>query len=194
MNTALLIVDPQNDFFPGGALAVEGGDAVIPRLNEVMTVRPDLPVYISRDWHPSGTVHFEHWPPHCIQGTAGAEFHDNLQVPGDARIITKGADPDDDGGYSAFEGRLEGGPRLIDALREAGVERLLVGGLATDYCVRATVLDACAHGFDVTLLTDAIRAVELEEGDEAAALSAMRAAGATLTTTARLLGAAASEQ
>src|SRR6185369_12106587 len=134
---ALVIVDVQNDFCPGGALAVERGDEVVPRLNAYIEkfTHAGLPVFATRDWHPEKTIHFSayggQWPPHCIQGTAGAEFRSDLRLPADAVIVTAGAAPDEDG-YSGFDGRGAGGT-LEEMLRKAGVERIFVGGLATDY-------------------------------------------------------------
>lgn len=184
---ALLIVDVQNDFCPGGALAVERGDRVVPVLNEY-AARIDGEggaVYASRDWHPSETRHFQSgggpWPPHCIRNTEGAAFHPELALPAGAVIITKGDNPRDDG-YSAFDGHASDGRSLADLLRASRASRLLIGGLATDYCVRASVLDAIDQGFDVVLLLDAIRGIDAEEGDVARAIDAMLRAGATTAT------------
>lgn len=184
---ALLIVDVQTDFCPGGALAVPGGDRVVPVLNRYLAAfeRRGLPVFASRDWHPAETRHFEAgggpWPPHCVAGTAGAAFHPDLALPETAVVVSKGTDPEDDG-YSAFEAKTPDGTVLEDALRRRGVGRLFVGGLATDYCVRATVLDAAARGFRPVLLLDAIRGIDVEPGDQARALDAMLRAGATPAT------------
>ncbi len=190
--TALLIVDVQNDFCPGGALAVNEGDQVIPPLNEAATAvaqRGGL-VLASRDWHPRQTKHFAEfggkWPVHCVQGTEGAAFHPNLRLPEGTIIISKGTGTEDDG-YSAFEGHTDTGETLDAVLREHGVKRLLVGGLATDYCVRASALDALKHGYEVIVLTDAIRGVDLQSGDSERALQEMQAAGARLMTTAEAL-------
>ncbi len=192
MNTALLIVDVQNDFCPGGALAVNEGDQVIPPLNraaEAIAQRGGL-VLASRDWHPRETKHFAEfggkWPVHCVQGTAGAAFHPDLKLPADTIIISKGTGSEDDG-YSAFEGRAEDGRTLHEMLQTHGVRKLLVGGLATDYCVRASVLDALKHGYEVVVLTDAIRGVNLQPDDSENALREMHAAGARLATTADAL-------
>lgn len=184
-DTALLIIDVQNDFCPGGALAVAGGDAVVPVLNLQIAaaVSRAWPVYASRDWHPPGTAHFAPsgpWPVHCVRDTPGAAFHPDLRLPHDAIIVTKGQHPVDDG-YSAFEGKVAGGGTLLDDLRRRGITRLIVGGLATDYCVKASVLDALTHGFAVTVVTDAIAAVDLAPLDGARALDTMRQAGATLS-------------
>lgn len=184
---ALLIVDVQNDFCPGGALAVPEGDRVVPVLNEYIEAfrSRGLPVYASRDWHPAETRHFEAgggpWPPHCVAGSEGAAFHPELALPGEATVVSKGTDPTDDG-YSAFEAESERGRELEDALRESGVRRLFVGGLATDYCVRASVLDAAREGFRPVVLLDAIRGIDVEAGDQAAALDEMLRAGARTAT------------
>lgn len=184
-NSALLVVDVQNDFCPGGGLAVPEGDQVVPVLNRVISVlgRERVPVYASRDWHPADTRHFrEHggpWPPHCVQGTDGAAFHPDLRLPSDALIVSKGADASADG-YSPFEGRTSDGAGLLDDLRRRGIRHLYVGGLATDYCVKAAVLDALRAGLRVTVLTDAIRGVDVHPGDSERALAALRNAGARL--------------
>lgn len=180
---ALLIVDVQNDFCPGGALPVPRGDEVVERLNDYIErfQGAGLPIYASRDWHPEQTAHFAtgggRWPVHCVQGTAGADFHPGLRLPPGTPIVTKGTGAADDG-YSAFDGRLEGGEPFADRLRRDGVDHLYVGGLATDYCVRASVLDGLAEGIRVTLLGDASRGVEAQAGDVARAEREMQAAGA----------------
>jgi nicotinamidase/pyrazinamidase len=186
-DTALLIVDVQNDFCPGGALPVPDGDRVVPVLNRyIEQVQADGgDIIASRDWHPPGTRHFRAaggpWPPHCVQGTGGAAFHARLDLPTRAIIITKGDNPRDDG-YSAFDGADPQGRPLLDVLREKHVHKLLVGGLATDYCVRASVLDALRNGFDVVILLDAIRGIDLKDGDVARALDEMIRAGARTAT------------
>jgi len=184
---ALVIVDTQNDFCPGGALAVPNGDQVVPVLNEYARrfAEEALPIFASRDWHPEKTVHFKDyggkWPPHCIQGTRGAEFHPDLKLPEGTVIISKGMDPNEDA-YSVFQGRDPEGKPFAQALREKGVEHLYVGGLATDYCVRATVLAALQEGFRVTLLLDAVRGVDVNPGDSERAIQEMIAAGANTAT------------
>jgi nicotinamidase/pyrazinamidase len=183
MKDALLVVDVQNDFCPGGSLAVADGDTVVPILNQYMerAATAGIPIFASRDWHPAQTAHFSayggRWPPHCVQGTSGAAFHPDLRLPAGTVVVSKGMNPVDEG-YSLFEAWLEDGRDALTALRELGVTRVHVGGLATDYCVRATALDALAAGFDTFLLADAIRAVEVEPGDGARAIEEMRAAGA----------------
>jgi len=176
MEKALLIVDVQRDFCPGGALAAPGGDAVVPVINGLMDRFPL--VVASKDWHPRETVHFEKWPPHCIRGTAGAAFHPDLDEKGIDAVVLKGTGNTDDG-YSAFEATNED---LIYLLRKAGIKEVFVTGLATDYCVRATALDALDAGFRVTVITDAVRAVDLHPGDGAAALAEMQARGITCCT------------
>ncbi len=177
---AVLIVDVQNDFCPGGALAIEEGDRVIPVLNEWLRRAASTGAYIvaSRDWHPADHCSFTDqggtWPPHCIRETPGAAFHPALALPNDAWIISKGAAQERDN-YSAFDGTA-----LADQLREAGVERLWVGGLAQDVCVKWTVLDACREGFDTHVIADATRPVNLEPNDGDKAIEAMRAAGARI--------------
>ena len=183
--SALLIVDVQNDFCPGGALAVAEGDEVVPVLNRLAERAGalGLPVYASRDWHPAESVHFVtsggRWPVHCVAGTEGARLHPDLRLPPNAMIVTKGTANTDDG-YSAFEGSVTGRGRLIDDLRARGVTHLIVGGLATDYCVRASVLDARREGLAVTVVGDGVRAVDVQPGDGARALEEMQAAGAAL--------------
>lgn len=180
---ALVIVDVQNDFLPGGSLAVPHGDEVIPVLNRYISLfqQRHLPIYFTRDWHPAETRHFRSgggvWPPHCVQGTVGAEFHSELRIPSEAVIISKGMDPQEDS-YSAFQGKTAEGVDFLDELKRQGIDHLYVGGLATDYCVRFTVLDARHAGFDVTVLEDGIRGVDLQPGDSHRALEEMKEAGA----------------
>jgi len=184
---ALIIVDVQNDFCPGGALPVAHGDEIVARLNKLIeaVARAGQPIVYSRDWHPVMTCHFRQyggfWPAHCLQYTSGAEFHPALKVPQDAVIVSKGMDNKDDG-YSAFEGRIlaDGDKTLEEYLREQGVTDLCVGGLATDYCVKATVLDAQKLGFRVHLLLDACRAVDVNSGDGDKAVEEMYRAGASI--------------
>lgn len=183
MPDALIVVDVQNDFCPGGALPVAEGDAVVPVLNRYIerASAAGMPIYASRDWHPAQTRHFAAyggpWPPHCVQGTPGAAFHPGLRLPPDATVVSKGMSAEDVG-YSMMEARLPDGRDLLTALRQAGITRLHVGGLATDYCVRATVLDALRDGFETLLLVDAVRAVDVTPGDGERALGEMLAAGA----------------
>jgi nicotinamidase/pyrazinamidase len=182
---ALLIVDVQNDFCGGGALEVAHGNEVIPVLNRLAAHMSALgfPVYASRDWHPPKSRHFAinggAWPVHCVAGTEGARLHPDLDLPPGTLIVTKGIGLDDDG-YSDFEGEIAGRGSLLADLRARGVTDLIVGGLATDYCVRATALDARKEGFDVTVVTDAVRAVDVKAGDGDRALEEMKAAGVRL--------------
>jgi nicotinamidase/pyrazinamidase len=184
--SALLIVDVQRDFCPGGALAAPGGDRVVAPLNRYLdeAAAHGWPVYASRDWHPAVTRHFREyggeWPVHCVEHTPGAEFHPALRLPPTAVIISKGQSVDQPG-YSAFEGSTADGRALADDLRAKGIEHLYVGGIATDYCVKHSVLDARRAGFDVTVLTDAMAGVDVIPGDSARALEEMRAAGADVT-------------
>ena len=192
-DSALLVIDVQRDFCPGGALAVAEGDRVVAPLNAAAArfAAAGRPVIATRDWHPPRTVHFQAyggpWPPHCVQGTPGAELHPDLALPDGAVVVSSGTREDEDG-YSAFDARDPGGRPLADLLREQGVRRLYVGGLATDYCVKASVLDARREGFAVTVLEDAVRAVNVQPGDGERALAAMREAGAVLAASASLVG------
>lgn len=184
---ALLIVDVQNDFCPGGALPVPAGDRVVAPLNRAAALfaAAGLPVVASRDWHLPTTGHFSRyggiWPSHCVQGSPGARFHPDLHLPPGALVVNKGSEADSDG-YSAFDGRLDDGRTLNDLLAELGITRLYVGGLATDYCVRESVLGAIHHGLQTTVLADAIAGVDLDPEDSARAVSAMKAAGARFAT------------
>ena len=183
----LLLVDVQNDFCPGGALPIPDGDAVVPVLNEYLELfqQVKLPVYLSRDWHPPESRHFRQfggrWPVHCVQSTFGAEFHPALRVPATASVVSKGILPDEEG-YSAFQGHDAFGASLKESLVGHHVDTLYVGGLATEYCVRASVLDALASGFGVVLLGDAIRALDQPPGEGARAVDEMRHAGARVAT------------
>jgi nicotinamidase/pyrazinamidase len=184
-DSALIIVDVQNDFCPGGSLAVTGGDEVVPVLNAYAETfaAAGRPVLADRDFHPAQTTHFAHyggaWPAHCVQGTSGAEYHPGLKLPATAVHLTKGMGADEDA-YSVFQGRDEQGRSLASLLEARGIGTLYVGGLATDYCVKQTVLDGLKHGYKVVLLQDAIRAVNVQPGDGDLAIEEMRVAGATL--------------
>jgi nicotinamidase/pyrazinamidase len=173
---ALVVVDLQNDFLPGGSLAVRDGDRVIAPINALM---PKFPaVFATRDWHPREHRFFQRyggpWPDHCIAGTPGAEFDERLARRYIDVVISKGIDPQTDG-YSGFAAT-----RLEDDLRARGIERVFVCGLATDYCVKATALDAKRAGYEVFVITDAIAAVNLEPDDEARAIRELRSAGIEL--------------
>jgi nicotinamidase/pyrazinamidase len=176
---ALLVVDPQVDFCPGGALPVPGGDQIFPAVNRAAARMPL--VVASRDWHPPDHISFRMrggpWPVHCQAGTKGAEFYPTLDSSLIQEVFSKGSDADVEA-YSAFDGT-----GLADWLYSRGVNRLCVAGLATDYCVRASVLDARMAGFDVVVLEDAIGAVEVQPGDGARALAEMRDAGAAVART-----------
>lgn len=175
---ALLAIDVQNDFLPGGALAVPHGERVVPVLNRFIDEfsRGGLPVIATRDWHPTNhcsfNTHGGRWPPHCIQGTAGADFAVELWLPPDTYVVSKATMPDHEQ-FSAFAES-----DLADWLRQRGVRRLYVGGLATDYCVFADVRDSLQRGFEVVVLTDAIAAID--ENDGQAALREMQRLGAVL--------------
>jgi nicotinamidase/pyrazinamidase len=181
--SALLVVDVQNDFCPGGALAVPQGDRVVPVLNRWIArfAERAAPIYASRDWHPATTIHFAPqggpWPVHCVANTAGAEFHPALRLPPSAIIVSKGMKPDEHG-YSPFDGQTTSGVSLVDDLRQRGIKHLFVGGLATDYCVKNAVLDGLRSGLAVTVLEDAVAGVEVQPGDSARAVAEMRDAGA----------------
>jgi nicotinamidase/pyrazinamidase len=168
--SVLLVVDMQNDFLPGGALGVPDGDTIVPVINEYIRLFVDagLPVIATRDWHPPETVHFKsgggNWPAHCIQDTEGAEFAPDLELPDDVIVMSKGMDPSEDG-YSAFMAQDEAGRSLEEVLDDLGVEHIYIAGLALDYCVRASALDAQNQGRDITVLIDATRAVNQEIHD-----------------------------
>ncbi len=173
---ALIVVDVQNDFLPGGSLAVQEGSTVIEPINALMPVFPL--VYATRDWHPPNHRFFQRyggpWPDHCLAGTAGAQFAPGLNTAHVDIIVSKGTDPETDG-YSGFAAT-----HLDDDLRRRGVRRVFVCGLATDYCVKATALDARRAGFETFVITDAIAAVNVEPGDAARALEELHRANVTL--------------
>lgn len=175
---ALIVVDVQRDFCPGGTLAVPGGDEVVPVLNGWIAEaqRAGIPLFFSRDWHPQNHPSFEAaggpWPPHCLQGSEGARFHPELEVPESARVVTKGVRFDKDQN-SAFDDT-----GLAVELRRLGVKRLWVGGLAEDVCVKATVLDGLKEGFEVHVIQAATRPVEAEKGGRAR--EEMRRSGAQI--------------
>ena len=180
---ALLLIDVQRDFCPGGRLAVGGGDEVVPVLNRWIEAaeRHDAPIYASRDWHPADHSSFEQhggpWPTHCVQGSDGAAFHPGLDIPDRARIITKGSLPETDQ-YSAFDRTGLGAE-----MRRAGVERVWLGGLALEVCVRASALDAVKEGFESHLIRDACRAIDATPGDGDRAIRELRDAGVVIGTT-----------
>lgn len=174
---ALIVVDVQNDFCPGGALEVAGGDAVVPLINALLP-RFSTRVF-TRDWHPAEHCSFSaepsftdgSWPKHCIADTPGAAFHPDLEVPDDAHIVSKATEVDTEA-YSGFQGTA-----LAERLRARGIERVFVCGLATDYCVLQTALDAHSAGFDTFVIEDACRGVDNPPGTAAEALNTMEAAG-----------------
>lgn len=178
LGDALIVVDVQKDFLPGGTLGVPAGDEVIPVLNEYMRhfVKHGLPVFATRDWHPADHCSFRAaggpWPPHCIADTPGAQFPPDLALPANVQIISKATAREPDS-YSGFAGT-----NLADQLEQARVRRVFVGGLATDYCVLNTVKDALALGFATVLLLDAVRAVDVQAGDGVAAIVEMKERGA----------------
>lgn len=179
---ALIVVDVQNDFLPGGRLGVPRGDEVVPVLNRYarLFAEKGLPVYATRDWHPPDHCSFEArggpWPVHCVADSPGAAFAPALDLPQDSTIVHKAAAPDRDA-YSGFEGTA-----LHERLQEDGVGRVFVGGLATDYCVLNTVRDALARGYETYLLADAVRAVNVDPQDGARAEAEMRRLGARAVT------------
>jgi len=174
----LLVTDIQNDFLAGGSLAVAGGDEVIPVLNRYIGefAAKGLPVYATRDWHPAGHCSFHEqggpWPVHCVQGTYGAKFAQTLTLPPDTTVISK-ATLQDQEAYSSFQGT-----DLSDRLRAAGIRRVFIGGLTTDYCVLNSVRDARQLGYEVFVLADAMRAVDVQPGDGKRAEEEMASLGA----------------
>ncbi len=173
---ALLIVDVQNDFCTGGALEVKEGELVVPVINNLIPLFPT--VIASMDWHPAGSIHFEKWPPHCVRQTQGANLHPDLNVDYIEKIFLKGTESADDG-YSAFEATNYD---LEKYLKEKGIENLYVAGLATDYCVKISVLDALKAGFKTFVFTDAVRAVNVQPEDGHKAIELMIEAGAKFIT------------
>lgn len=179
---ALIVVDLQNDFLPGGALGVPEGERVLPVVGRYLRLFHErgLPIFATRDWHPPRHISFRErggaWPPHCIAGTPGASFAPGLLLPPGTTVISKADSPDKDA-YSGFQGT-----DLAARLRGARVSRVFVGGLATDYCVLETVKDALDAGFETVLLSDACRAVDVKPGDGAAAEDEMRRRGARAVT------------
>jgi nicotinamidase/pyrazinamidase len=184
-NDALLVVDVQWDFLPGGALAVPAGDEVVPVLAACIETfaQNGCPIFASRDWHPADHCSFQAsggpWPPHCVAGSPGAEIDPALHLPADVTIIDKATTVDDDT-YSAF-----GGTSLDARLKDLGTERLFIGGLATEYCVLNTAQDALRLGYEVVLLTDAIRAIDQADGNQA--IESLRGEHAEITTSAAVL-------
>jgi len=180
---ALLIVDVQNDFCPGGALGIPEGDKIIPNINKYIKIfsQKKLPIFVTRDWHPVNTGHFKDfggvWPVHCIQRTLGAAFHPKLKLPGDAVMLYKGMDPAKDS-YSSFQAEDSRGERFSRLLNRLKIKELWIAGLATDYCVKFSTRDAFKHGFKVKILIDAIKGVDLKPGDSERAIKEMLKRGA----------------
>ncbi len=181
------MVDVQNDFCPGGALPVEHGDEIVPRINAVTESfrSAGMPIFFTRDWHPRDHRSFKSqggvWPPHCVKGQPGARFHPKLIVPAGATIISKGTRPKIEA-YSGFQGTT-----LAERLRGLGVGGIVVGGLATDYCVKNTVIDGLKEGFCVAVLADCVRGVNLRKGDSAEALKLMVGDGAVKTSSSQAI-------
>lgn len=193
IDSALILVDIQNDFCPGGALAVSEGDRIVPIVNRLMS---KLPLVIStQDWHPADHVSFKArggpWPPHCVQGSRGAELHPGLKTDTIAHYFRKASAPDKDD-YSEFAGSDEKGRTLHEVLDTYGVKKLYVVGLATDYCVRETVLDGLKLGYEVYAVTDAMRGVNVNPSDDKRALQEMESSGAHLVTSDEVLNLAGS--
>jgi nicotinamidase/pyrazinamidase len=183
---ALLVVDVQNDFCPGGTLGIHGGHKIIPILNRYIKFfeKEDLPIIVTRDWHPKITKHFEQfggvWPEHCVERSPGAMFHPDLELSKDALVVSKGMDPEKDS-YSAFQATDSSGMALANLLRILGVAEIYIGGLATDYCVKYSALDALEDELEVFILTDAIAGVNLQPEDSSVALQEMISRGAKKT-------------
>jgi len=187
LKKALLIVDLQNDFCPGGALAVPEGDKIVPNINKYIKIfsKKKLPVFASRDWHPIRTRHFKDfgglWPVHCIHNSKGAAFHPKLKLPKEAILLYKGTGPQGDS-YSVFQAEDLRGisfPNLLNLLK---VGELYTAGLATDYCVKSTVIDVLKHGLKIKLLIDAIKGVNLKANDSEKAIKEMVKKGAKKVT------------
>ncbi len=184
---ALLLVDIQNDFCPGGNLAVPKGDEIIPRCNNYIELfrSSQLPIFASRDWHPEQTGHFHKyggiWPSHCLQKTRGAEFHPDLQLPSEAIIISKGRDPCEDS-FSAFQGTDSNETMFQEVLEKMGVAEIFVGGLTTDFCIKHTVLDGLHKGYSMRLLSDAMKGMNIFFSDDSfRAMKLMERYGAITT-------------
>jgi nicotinamidase/pyrazinamidase len=190
---ALLVVDVQIDFCPGGALGVQEGHKIIPILNRYIEFfeKENLPIFVTRDWHPKISKHFRQfggvWPEHCVERSPGAQFHPNLTLPKEAFVLSKGMDPENDS-YSAFQATDSSGTLLPNLLKTLGVAEIYVGGLATDYCVKYSVLDALREGLKVFILTDAIAGVNRQPEDSSIALEEMVSSGAKETTSEDLFG------
>ncbi len=183
LKKALLIVDVQNDFCPGGALGVPEGDKIVPYINKYIKIfsKKKLPIFATRDWHPIKTKHFKDfggvWPVHCIQNTRGAQFYPKLRLPKETILLYKGIYPERDG-YSAFEAENENGLTFLTLLKRIGVQEIYISGLAIDYCVKFSTSDALKQGFKVKLLMDAVKGVNLRPNDSERAIKEMVKKGA----------------
>jgi nicotinamidase/pyrazinamidase len=176
LRTALLIVDVQNDFCPGGALPTPHGDIVVPVINNLMD-KFDL-IIASRDWHPEDSIHFKRWPIHCVKGTYGADFPSDLKTEKIIQIFEKGTSSKDDG-YSAFEATNK---NLAEYLKEKEVDELYISGLTAEYCVKSTVLSALKYGFNTVVIKDAVEGIRQNEDDFENAFEEMKNAGARIIT------------
>ncbi|MBU1998440.1 MAG: bifunctional nicotinamidase/pyrazinamidase [Candidatus Omnitrophota bacterium] len=182
---ALLIVDVQNDFCPRGALAVSEGDKVVPVINRYIRVflRRKLLIFSCRDWHPKKTKHFKSfgglWPEHCVQGTRGARYHPKLKLPKNTIIVSKGMEPEKDS-YSSFQAKDKAGHSFYSVLKELGAKELYIAGLATDYCVKFSALDALKKGLKVNILLDAVKGVNLKPDDSTKAIQLLVKKGARI--------------
>lgn len=193
LDAALILVDIQNDFCPGGALGVNEGDQIVPAVNRLI---PEFPLVIStQDWHPENHISFKErggpWPPHCVQDTRGAELHSDLKTDTIVHYFRKASSPDKDD-YSEFAGKDDRGRSLDEVLRSHGVKKLYAVGLATDYCVLETVMDGLKHGYEVYAVTDAMRAVNVNPADGEEALQKMASSGAHLVRSDEVLNLAGS--
>ncbi len=183
---ALIVVDLQIDFCPGGALGISEGDSIIPVINDLIDIfhANSLPVIFSRDFHPVDHMSFTDeggiWPKHCVKGTEGSDFHPLLKIPSDSRIVNKATEKDREA-YSAFDGT-----ELLQILRNQKVTCIIICGLATDYCVKSTALDGVEEGFRVIVVKDAVRGVEVTEGDIYMAFEKMMNAGVTVSSSAEV--------
>jgi len=184
---ALSVTDMQNAFLPGGALGVPDGDKIIHYVNHAVALfkKNNLPIFFTRDWHPPDHCSFKGqggpWPPHCIQNTSGADFSSELNIPEGSTIISKGFKKNSEQ-YSTLGGRDADGNTESILMKKLGIRRIFIAGLATDYCVLNSVKDALAEGYEVYVLTDAIRAVDVNPGDGERAIEEMRQAGAKTIT------------
>jgi len=187
----LSVTDMQNDFLPGGALGVPEGDKIIPYVNRAIALfkKNNLPIFFTRDWHPPDHCSFKDqggpWPPHCVQNTSGADFSSELNIPEGSTIISKGSEKNSEQ-YSTLGGRDADGNTESSLMKKLGIRRIFIAGLATDYCVLNSVKDALAEGYEVYVLTDAIRAVDVNPGDGERALEEMIRAGAKTITSKEL--------